>query len=158
MLRRRQKQQKKEEAARGAAKAAKDAAEAAADAEAKKKKKDAEEAASKAAAAANAAKAAAASSSAQKKECFDDKMQGVSKKNIKEVLGHSETISEIVQQKATASGTAESAAKDVLDKQYKSSGSLILMIALCSNLQVLNCFENKCCIFIWSIPFLDFFN
>jgi len=46
-------------------------------------------------------------------------LQGVIKQNIQEVLGHLETISESVQQKATASGTAESTAKDVLDKLEK---------------------------------------
>lgn len=119
-----------EEAAIRAKKAAEDAAKLALEVEAKKKK-DVEEGAkksaeaAKASASAEAAKASAAAAEAaalasgKGKEFIDDKMQGVIKKNIKEVLGHLETISETVQQKATTSGTAESSAQDVLDKLDK---------------------------------------
>jgi uncharacterized protein YqfA (UPF0365 family) len=43
-------------------------------------------------------------------------MQGTIQENIKEVLGHLEVISKTVQQKATNSGTAESTAKEILEK------------------------------------------
>lgn len=113
-----------DEAARAKKAAAEDAAKAALDAEAKAKRdaedaaKGAAEAAKGAAAAREAAAAAAAaeSSAAKDKGLFDDKTTNIIKKNIEEVLGHLEVITESVQQKATVSGTAESTAKDILDK------------------------------------------
>lgn len=116
-----------EEAARVAAEAAakrkrdeEEAARLAAEAAAKKKR-DEDEAARRAA---EGKKAAGDASKSKGKEpatdsgdqFFTEEMQGTIKENIKEVLGHLEVISHTVQQKATASGTAESTAKDVLKK------------------------------------------